>query len=351
MRYAILVAVLAVATLSAAEAPKPRTGSQTNGGADAGTAEAAAIFARQAKDNPRPTGPDPAVVGCYLWGGRADGNYKPFFQWELKLASGTQALPGLEARVVTLKPDRTVQAEGEWKPLDPLAANKALAFALRLNTVQFHPWRLDLRWQGGGAASFIAPDKSSIPQRISAESGVMAVGIDCVGDDKNKNRSQIIGSLWNLGPAPATGVVLTIRVLDDNGKELKKLTWSPKDKTIAAGAAVPVTLGFDGRPNVGRVSTSVQVAETVAGFTGAKDVEAGFLVLADGQLRGRIRNGTGADLPSFTVDLALLDAKGRKLFATKVEFAALAKEGEQAFAVAAPGVTAWAQVETLWVTK
>ncbi len=102
-----LILPLLLVALAAAE-PKQPAGITVSGAADA-----AAAFARQAGQVPNPSGPVPAIQGAYVWGGRADEAYRPFFQWELRLKAGA-ALSGLRLRTVTLMPDRTPAATGEW---------------------------------------------------------------------------------------------------------------------------------------------------------------------------------------------------------------------------------------------
>jgi hypothetical protein len=47
----------------------------------AGKGDAQQAFARQATTATQPSGANPGFIGSYLWGGRADEQYRPFFQW------------------------------------------------------------------------------------------------------------------------------------------------------------------------------------------------------------------------------------------------------------------------------
>ena len=108
-----MVFAVSLAWLPLAAADKPAKGGVA--GEEAGKADARATFKRQDANAVRPTGAEPAFIGAYVWGGRADQNYRPFFQWELRLAGGSAKAEDVRARIATLGPSRQVLNQGDWK--------------------------------------------------------------------------------------------------------------------------------------------------------------------------------------------------------------------------------------------
>jgi hypothetical protein len=83
----------------------------------AGKGDAQQAFARQATTATQPSGANPGFIGSYLWGGRADQAYRPFFQWELRLKGGSAAAPELTCRIATLGPNKQILNQGDWKEI------------------------------------------------------------------------------------------------------------------------------------------------------------------------------------------------------------------------------------------
>ncbi len=178
--------------------------------------EARKALAAQAEKAP-PVGDGPAVVGTWIWGGRADLQYKPFFEWDLRLAAGTAARPDLRARITTLGPQQEVLREGAWVELDPLAAGEQRDIAIRLNCPTFPAWRLDLAWRGGSAA-FVGTDKIGIPVPLNgAEQQPVLLAIGANAEPDKRKGLVVTWWLWNLGGVPAEKVVQQVRVLDAGG--------------------------------------------------------------------------------------------------------------------------------------
>lgn len=223
-----LLAILIAATCLAAGEAKPMSYT------DAGKADAITAFKRQADANPAPTGDLPAFRGFYLWGGRADAEYRPFFQWEFRLQAGTAPLKALRARVRILAPDSQVAATGAWKSLGDVAAGKQLDFSYKLNCPSFPAYEVALEWNGG-KASYLGPDRVNVPQEVGdLKERPLLVTIDPAHEYDQRNRAALVTfALWNFGGKPAEDVSVTVRFLDAKGKEIGTHDYKPAKGAVA----------------------------------------------------------------------------------------------------------------------
>ena len=283
--FAILLAVSCC--LSTGEPPVP--------------AEATNAFAAQGENATVPT--VPSVVGLWIWSGRADAQYRPFFEWDLRLAAGMSALDGIKARLTTLGPDQEVLRQGGWISLDAIGAGSSRDVALRLNCPVFPAWKLELTWNGGHA-SWIGFDLASLPiPHSGSEDGsiVVAVGADA---DPIKGKKGAIATwyLWNLGNKPATQVTQIVRLRNQAGAVVAtgELVMA-KDEVLAAHASKPCRLVLPNAP------AGDLPAEVVAAHLAARAARPA------GQLRvlslGRLDRQKGVE----RVWLALLEARRRGL--------------------------------------
>ncbi len=356
MRIVFPVFLLLPLVLTAAEA-KPRTGG-------AGKADAAVAFVRQDATAPAATGSDPVVRGAYVWGGRADEQYKPFFQWELRLRAGNADLEGLRGRTITLMPDGSDAAVGGWVDFGRLAKGETSEVSIRQNCSAFQSYRLELTWTGG-KASFVAADRTTVPVAATTfadmaylvTTGYQHAAEESKADQKKRGKGfPVSWWLWNIGGAEATEVVQTVRFLDLNGKEVHREVLKRKEP-VAAGARLEQTITLKDKPKGYHVisvtadcaAPLVAIGAGSAGFTGATDVELADLAIANGQLSARVRNGLARDLSGLVVTITLLAADGSAVERVPLAVGDLASQGERAVeAAVTANANAFAGYEVGW---
>lgn len=336
IRSALLALATAATLLGAADAKpgKAKEGPRTG---EAGKADAEAAFARQKDKAPAAVGGSPVVIGSYVWGGRADEQYKPFFQWEFRLKAGDADLAGLRGRTITLNPDGTDAATGAWKDLGRLAAKQTLDVSIRQNCPAFQSYRLELAWDGGGTATFACADKTTLPMSSASfaemaylvTTGYLHDAEENKATQQKRKRSnkgfEVSWWLWNLGGAPATEVVQTVRFLDLNGKEVHRETVKLKDP-VAAGARLEQTLTLKEPPKGYQLLSVtadcavpvVAIAADGGTFTGATEIEVVGISVADGKLSAKVRNGLKKDLAGLVVNVTLLDADAKPITMVKL---------------------------------
>jgi len=283
--------------------------------------DAQTIFARQLGSVAAPTGPIPALIGAYLWSGRADGNYRPFFQWELRLAAGQAALHAVTVRITTLGPSHQVLNQGPWKDWPAVAAGASVDADYRLNCTIFPAYQVELAWSGG-AATFLAPDKGSVPLNISqyADQGfVVAVNLSDELDAATPGVADVTWSDWNVGGMPAHGIVHTLHLYNDKGVEVKKLPVAlPAAQVLKAGAVLEQHTHLATVPFT-TLSMSIEQAEDGTaggeeqGFSNAKDVEIAFVHAQGPLLLAKVRNGLEEAQDGLVVSLTFQDKQGADL--------------------------------------
>lgn len=347
------LALLTAASLAAAEKPAKAPGSGI-AGEDAGKADAKGAFKRQEASAVKPTGNDPAFVGAYIWGGRADQNYRPFFQWELRLAAGAAKAEGLRARIATLGPSRQVLNQGDWKDWGSIDANGRVDVDYRANCPNFPAYQVELSWSGG-KETFLACDKGTVPLPLGALSGqgyVVAVNTNFETSDKSKSAT-ITWTVWNVGGKPAQDVVQTIHFKDEKGAEVKAVKHKPEGGEVAAGLVKEQKVVVDKVPTFATVSISTEQADSSsqgesAGFTGAKDVETALIHAEGGKLKARVRNGLDSDQEGVVVTIALHDKSGKTLKTLDIPVGRLAKSEEKDISGDLGGTSGWAGYEVGW---
>ena len=337
MRVSVLL-ICVLALVGAAETPKkeaPRT-------AASGSVDAAAAFSRQAGQAVAPSGVEPAIIGAYVWGGRADESYRPFFQWEFRLQAGSAALSGLKIRTISLMPDRSAANTGSWVEVGALAAGAKKDVSVRQNCPAFASYQVDCEWTGG-KASYVCSDKTALPvaQSINAERAYLITTAYDHDPESTKKPFVVTWWLWNVGGQPATEVVQTVKFLDEGGKEVQSVEVTIKDP-VKGGSAIAQKLTLKDRPKGYKsVSVNARCADVVvasgpadAGFTGAKDLEIAAIAVANGKLTAKVRNGYDKELVGAVVTVTLQDAAGKSLAVVKLPCGTLAMKEEKALSAA-----------------
>jgi hypothetical protein len=351
------MALLPLAGAQAVPDPKPAV-NKDPAWMQAGKADAKQAFAKQAGGATQPTGRSPGFVGVYLWGGRADENYKPFHMFELRLKGGSTALAGLACRITTLSPARQSQTQGGWKTLGSLAAGASLDFDYKLNGPTFTTYQVELTWKGDkaeGKETYLAWDRFIPPTTLGELSGAsyLVVLNQNFEYDAAKRVASVTYMLWNIGGQPARDVLQTIHFKDDKGKDVATFDYAPEKGEVPAGLVKEQKLTAPKIPAFANISVATRLSDntTVAdpgAFTGAKDVEIAK-VRAEGKLlKARVRNGTGNDLAEVVVTISLQGKDGKVIKSFDLAVGALGKGEEREVSADLAGVPAWSGYEVGW---
>src|SRR4051812_18593503 len=113
----LLACPLGLHAADKSDTPAPEKAPPAAGSDAAGKADAKIVFGQQAKSATPPAGDRPGFLGAYVWGSRADGNYRPFFQWEFRIQAGNDPIKAGKIRLTTLGPTKQPATQGEWKTL------------------------------------------------------------------------------------------------------------------------------------------------------------------------------------------------------------------------------------------
>jgi hypothetical protein len=359
-RILVLLA-LVTGALHAAVSPAPKPGKNpakgpikeaaTPGNTEANDARTA--FARQAGSVSRPNGERPLIVGSYVWSGRADENYRPFFQWHLRAEAGSKSLSDLRCRIATLNFDKTVYHQGEWKDCGNLSVRGTADIVYRLNCPAFPAYQMELKWNGGSDV-FIACNKESVPlSRAETANGSYLFSLNQMTDSAKPHVMTVTWMLWNIGGQPAKDVVQTVTFLDDKGKAV--LTRKTVSITVAPDGTTEQRLELKPAPKFASIAVATEQKESAAAvavdrgrFTGAADVEIADITTEKKTLRAKVRNGTSQDLANALITLTLLDKDGATAADVEVPIAALKAGAEQAIEQPYDGAQDWAGFALAW---
>ena len=350
--------LLPLLPLAAAQAPAPekKPASGAPPWAQAGKADALAAFARQAASAAKPSGDKPAITGEYLWSGRADENYKPFFMWEFRLKAGAAALSNLQFRVTTLDPKKQAQSAGAWKPLPTLAAGGSHDTDYKINCPTFNAFQVELTWTGG-KETYLAWDKLAVPLALSELSGTsFLVSLNQNFEhDPATNKAQVSYSLWNIGGQAGQEVVQTIRFKDDKGKDVFTYDHKPEKGAVPAGYVGEQKFTVNKVPAFSTISIGTKSSDLASvdpgSFTGVKDVEIAKIRAEGTLLKARVRNGTSADIEGITVSITLQTREGKAVKTIELPVGRLAKGEEKELSADISGVPAWSGYEAGWASS
>ncbi len=281
------------------------------------------VWAAQAPTAEAADGAAPVFTGCYMWGGRRDRRSSPFFQWELRLQAGTQTLDNLRLRLTALDPMLQPLArsgEGHWVDIGRLAAGAVVDLSYKLNAPSPSAYRVDLTWQGGEERYF-ATDRHSLPvPRGDVEDQPQLVVLEPIQNYQERARVAQVGFfLRNDGGVAATGVEVSIDLINSDGQTVKTHTYQPENGTIPPGYAKMQQLNIPQSPRFSTVRIRSRMAEDGAStidpgvFTDVEDVEVAKVRIGDGRVMAVVRNGLPQTVPQLTIDFDLHDAQGRRL--------------------------------------
>lgn len=316
--------------------------------------EARAALVAQAKKAGNP-GAGMSVVGTWIWGGRADLKYKPFFEWDLRLSAGAEARRGLRLRVATLGPAQEVLRQGEWTPQEPLAAGEQRDLALRLNCPTFAAWRLEAEWEGGREV-FVGPDKQAVPLACGnlAEPLLLAVGANADPEKGRPSSLAITWNLWNLGPVEApAGAVQTVRLLGRDGKTVATAELASA-KPVPPRGSVVQRLVMAKAPDYAGIAVLATLTAGEGGrlvleqppSTGA-DLVIRRLVIEQGRLRAELRNRLGRPVEKAVIDIEFT-AKGKPVRTLRIPVPTLADGAEAGPEVEVGKLPAWDAYSVGW---
>lgn len=318
MRWFLLLPLLLTSGLSAADAGgKPRP---MNGGADAAKADAKRTFQQQGQgaEAVRPTGKAPVVAGMYLWNGRADENYKPFYQWELRLMGGSAPARELKVRILTLGPSMQVVQTGPWKSVATLEAGRTVDLDYRLNCTAPAAYRVEVGWQGG-SDGFLGWDRVMVP--ISEGALADAPFLACVNGNAEwegkPGQTTATWWLWNIGgQAVSEGATVTVRFLTDEGQPVHQEVWKqPAKEAIPARSAKERRLVFRKKVPTDSLSFLAQIPNSSSAMApvSADGLEVSRVRQQGDRLMVHLRNiGTEA-MRDVAVTLTLVDQRGSKV--------------------------------------
>lgn len=312
--------------------------------------DALTVFARQRATAAKPTGPDPAVIGAYLWGGRADIDYRPFFQWELRLMGGSAPAEQVRARISTLSPTRTILVSGDWLPWPSIPAGAVVDCRYRTHCPTFSAYQLELTWSGGGE-TYVACDKGAIPVPLGAVKGQgFAVAVN-LNHEPAAGGMEFTWSDWNLGGRPAKQVVHTLHLFDLASHELKHIAL-PAVAEIPPGSVVPGHALLAHLPAFATAGITVEESSDssreMPGFTNVADLEVAELHQVGDHLEGRVRNGLTRPVQEAVVTLTLTDAAGAHLGSTDIAVGTLAPGQIRPLRATITGASGWVGYETAW---
>lgn len=324
---------------------------------DAGKADAKAAFAKQAASAPKPT-TYPHIIGEYLWSGRADDKYKPFFMFEFRLRGATKSLASSKYRVVTLDPLRKAQTTGAWIDLGELAAGSTRDVSYKLNCPTFSAFQVEIAWKDGGKdqqETYLAWDKvAMVPVALSDVASVsylISLNQNFDRDDAKKVAS-VSYTLWNIGGKPAKDVSQTVQFKDDKGKVVHSHEFKPVKGDIAGGYVGEVKLSIPKVPSFETLAILTKLTDLTTldpgRFTGAEDVEIAQVRAEGKQLKAKVRNGYKTAVNGVVVTITLTDNGGKAIKSLNLSVGDLKAGEERELSSDISTVPSWAGYEVSW---
>ena len=311
-----LVLLMGVAVAVAADKPAANPAWM-----EAGKADAKASFAKQAGTAPKPAA-WPTIVGEYLWSGRADDQYKPFFMFELRLRGPAKAVDSAKYRVVTLDPLRKPQTSGPWVTLGKLAPGDIRDLSYKLNCPTFQAFQVEIAWKDAGKdaqETYLAWDKvAMLPVALSEVASVpflISLNQNFEHDDAKK-AAAVSYILWNIGGKAAKDVQQTVHFKDNAGKTVASHELKPV-KELAGGYVGEIKFTAGKIPSFANISIATKMTDFSSldpgSFTGAEDVEIAQVRAEGKALKAKVRNGFKTPLVGVSVLINLIDGNGKSV--------------------------------------
>ena len=344
MRYLVSFCLLVVCTFSCAAEPMERP---------TDTEEA---WASQVDQVVEAQGESPTFTGMMVWSGRADREYKPFFQWELRLKAGDMKMSGLRLRIQPLAPDLSPLQQGRigaWRALGNLEAGQEADSSYTFNTPIFSAYRVELTWRGG-EATYLATDRLMLPMLEGVSDSIaQLVTLEPIWERSPRGKTVVKFWLHNTGGAAAKEVNLKIRLRDGDGQVVTEHPYVPDEGTIPAAYAKEHIVIIPKTPSFNTIQVVTAQVEQSAGFAldsmdfiGGDTVEVGQIQQQDGELMGAVRNGTGDHLVDIEIALYFTDAAGATVDERKVTLASLKPNETGEWKVDINDMKPWAGYET-----
>ncbi len=288
-----------------------------------------------------------------MFSGRADENYRPFFQWELRLKAGKAALDGLRLRLTTLDGARKPLLAGPWKDLPPLAAGAARDLDYKLNCPNWQAYQIELEWKGG-KDTHLGIDKFSVPIGLADVAQISYLVLVNQNFETAGAGAVVTYGLWNIGGQPVRDLVQTIHFRDDKGRDVATRVYQPEKADLPGGYVKDHKVEVKNVPKFATVTISNKMTDTASldqgSFTGAKDVEIAKIHAEGKKMKARVRNGTGADIEGLVVTITLQATDGSAVKALDLPVGHLAAGAEQELSADIAGVPAWSGYEVGWHT-
>ena len=343
MRHLMLIVCVALSACVVAEEPMERPG------------DVEAVWEGQQEEVTPAIGAHPEFSGMMVWSGRADRNYKPFFQWELRLKAGVDELKAVRLRIQPLAPDLTPLQKGRigaWKSLGTIPAGEEADLSYKFNTPIFSAYRVEVTWHGGKAA-YLATDRQMLPLKEGALDGVsQLVAIEPIWDRSPKGQAAVRFWLRNTGGADAKQVKLTLSLRDGTGKVVMEHPYIPNDGVIPAGYAEEQKVLIQKTPSFSTIQIRISKAEESSfalenvDYSGGNIVEVGGVHEKDGALLGGLRNGTKDQLRDIVVTLYFTDDTGSTLAERTVKIDELKPGATKDWRINLADIPAWTGYET-----
>jgi hypothetical protein len=320
---------------------------------EAGKADAKAAFAKQLATAPK-VAAYPHIIGEYLWSGRADDQYKPFFMFEFRLRGATRVLNSAKYRVMTLDPTRKPQTTGPWVELGQIASGATRDLSYKLNCPIFQAFQIDIAWKDG-QESYVVWDKVAMLPMALSDIASMSFLINLNQNfeyDGGKKIAAVSYHVWNIGGKPAKDVVQILQFKDGKGKIVHRHEFIPLKGDMAAGYVGEVKLNVPQVPSFIDMSIVTKMSEVSTldpgSFTGVEDVEVAQVRAEGKSLKAKVRNGFKTPLMGVVVSITLTDAEGKALKNVDLNVGELKAGEERELTADISTAPSWSGYEVGW---
>lgn len=297
--------------------------------------DAAKIWRDQSHDVHVPAHGQLYLGGVYVWHGRADRQYKPFHQWELKLRAGDQGAKAVRCKVIPLDARMEVQQlfrkKGTpWLKVGSIAAGEEKIVSYKLNCSHITSYRLLLEWDGGSQELF-AGTRFMLPIDARALDKQPYLTVSDADFKYSKRRRRAIVSFWltNVGGGPADDVKHTIEFLNETGKAIHSEVYVPEEGSIEAGYGKQQEVLFKKIPPFDNINIRTKQKQILTyqidGDQLAANEDIGLSNLSVGKesVTGTITNGFKETVNQLLVTITFEDGAGEVVKELKVNVASL----------------------------